>query len=75
MYIVTLVNEPPIISYAGGIANIPATDPSLQPRTGGRQKLDSSAPNVKAYQKHLETSQDAILRTVAADPAAVKLYR
>ena len=77
MYIVTVVSEPPVISYAGGVAGIPATDPTLAPGSGGRKRLDASKPNAVAYQRHLEASHDALLRSLAppVDPAEGKLYR
>ena len=69
MYIVTVVSEPPVISYAGGVAGIPATDPTLAPGSGGRKRLDASKPNVVAYQRHLEASHDALLRSLATRAA------
>lgn len=53
-YVVQL-SDPPLASYRGGIAGLPATNPG----TIGQRKLDPSSPASKAYLAYLAQRQSA----------------
>lgn len=68
LYVVQL-EEAPLATYRGGVANLAATSPQYLSRNSGnrRAKLDVNSPAARAYTAHLQTRQAAI--KVASDTA------
>ena len=67
VYIVQLADAP-AATYAGGVSGIAATRPS------GGAKLDSTAPNVRAYVNHLAVRRSAELAKAGVRAATLHSY-
>ena len=67
VYIVQLADAP-VATYAGGVSGIAAT----RPATGA--KIDSAAPNVRAYANYLSIQRSAELAKAGVSAAAIHTY-
>lgn len=60
-YMVVL-KESPVATYTGGTKGIPATKPAAG------ERLDPKAKEVKQYKKHLDSAQEAVIKSAGVKP-------